>query len=96
MDKLLTKRDVAEFLQVTPQTVDEYIKKGVITPVRKLDCIRFNPQHIADIGETKLERFSPVERKRLEQERDDWKFRYESLKGSLNNVLPELLRTMNL
>lgn len=96
MDRLLTKKDVAEYLQVTTQTVDEYVKKGVITPVRKLDCIRFNPQYIAEIGETKLERFSPVERKRLVQERDDWKFKYETLKSCLNNTLPELIKALNL
>jgi len=96
MDRLLTKKDVAEFMQVSPQTVDEYIKKGVITPVKKLDCIRFNQQHIEDMAGTKIERFSPIERKRLERERDDWKIKYETLKGCINNVLPDLMRTINL
>jgi predicted site-specific integrase-resolvase len=96
VDRLLTKKDVAQFLQITPQTVDEYVKRGVITPVKKLDCIRFNSQHIEEIAETKIERFSPIERKRIEKERDEWKTKYEELKGCINNILPDLMKTINL
>lgn len=92
----MTKKDVAELLQISLRTLDEYVRKGVINPVAKLDCIRFNPQHIAEIGETKVEKFSPIERKKLEKERDEWQLKYESLKGCINNILPELLKTMNL
>jgi len=71
MDNLLTKKDLAERWQVSEQTIDEYRSKGIIKSVKKLGSVRFNPQHIAEIEETKLDKFSPLERRKLERELQD-------------------------
>lgn len=68
MDKLLTKKDLAEKWQMSEQSIDDYRAKGIITAVKGLASIRFAPQHIAEIEGVKLERFSPLERRRLERE----------------------------
>lgn len=67
MDKLLTKKDLAEKWQVSEQAIDDYRGKEIITAVKGLPSIRFNPHHIAEIEGTKLERFSPIERRKLER-----------------------------
>jgi len=66
--KLLTKKDLAERWQVSEKAIDDYRNKGIISAVRGLPSVRFNPQHIIEIEGTKLERFSPIERRRLEEE----------------------------
>lgn len=78
MDKLLTKKDLAERWQVSEQAIDDYRAKGIIMAVKGLPSIRFNPQHIECIEGTKLERFSPLERKRLEREIDDLRLKLKN------------------
>ena len=70
VDKLLTKKDLATRWQVQPQTIDDYVKQGVITPVKGIPSIRFNPQHIAKIEQTEISRFSPFERRKLQEQLD--------------------------
>lgn len=89
MDKLLTKADLAKRWQVSEQTIDEYRGKGIIKQVSKISSIRFNPQHIAEIEETKLDRFSPLERRKFEDEILVLKLENEKLNEILSNILAE-------
>lgn len=66
--ELLTKSDLSKRWKVSEQTIDEYREKGIIKQVSKIKSVRFNLQHIEAIEETKLDRFSPLERKKLERE----------------------------
>lgn len=34
MDKFLTKREVADYLHVSEQTIDNHVKRGLFHPVR--------------------------------------------------------------
>jgi len=78
MNNLLTKKDLAERWQVSEQAIDDYRTKGIITAVKGLPSIRFNPQHIAEIEGTKLERFSPIERKKLEREIEELRLKLKN------------------
>ncbi|WP_304519588.1 histidine kinase [Clostridium tagluense] len=73
MERLLTKKDLAEKWQMSEQSIDDYRAKGIITAVKGLASVRFTPQHIAEIEGIKLERFSPLERRRLEIENEKLK-----------------------
>lgn len=73
MEKLLTKKDLAQKWQVSEQAIDDYRARGIITPVKGLPSVRFNPQHISEVEGTKLERFSPIERRKLEREIEELK-----------------------
>lgn len=42
MEKLLTKKDLAERWQVSERTIDQYREDGVIVPIKGMPCIRFN------------------------------------------------------
>jgi hypothetical protein len=82
-NKLLTKKDLAERWQVDERTVDRYREEKIITPVKNLPCIRFNLQHILAVEETQFDKFSPMERRRLEKELEYWKQRAERAENAL-------------
>lgn len=88
-DKLFTQQDLAKRWQVTVHTIEEWRKNGVIQPVKGIPAIRFTEQHIMDIEGVKLDRMSPLERKRLELEADKLRTENEKLKGIISNVLTE-------
>lgn len=93
-DKLLTKKDLAEHWQVSLQTIDNYIADGIITPIKSIPSIRFSPQYISEFEGIKLEKFSPLERRRLERELEEWKLRAEKAEKAVvraNIVLMEAI-----
>lgn len=96
MDKLLTQKDLAERWQVSVRAVENWRKDGLITPVEGIPSIRFNPQNIAELEGTKIERFSPLERRRMENEIESLKQENEKLKGILSNVLRDVSEIIKL
>lgn len=86
MDKLLTKKDLAEHWQVTVKAIDNWRKDGIITPCNGVPVIRFSPQYIAELDGVKLERFSPLERRRLERELEEWKSRAQKAENVLTRT----------
>jgi len=86
MDMLLTKKDLAEKWQVSEKAIDDYRNKGIITAVKGLPSVRFTPQHIAEIEGTKLERFSPIERRRLEREIEVLKLQLKKAEETIAKV----------
>ncbi|PIH05219.1 histidine kinase [Clostridium combesii] len=95
-NKLLTQKDLAERWQVSIKAIETYRQQGIITPVESLPSIRFNLQHIAELEGTKLERFSPLERRRMEREMESLKQENEKLKGILSKVLSDVSEVINL
>ncbi|AVP66185.1 histidine kinase [Clostridium botulinum] len=96
MDKLLTKKELAERWQVAEKTIDNWRESGILTPCTGIPAIRFSLQHIAELEGTKLERFSPIEKKRLEIENEKLKQENEQLKRIISNVLSETSKIVNL
>ncbi|HDK7179182.1 TPA: histidine kinase [Clostridium botulinum] len=94
--KLLTQKDLAERWQISIKAIESYRQQGLITPIEGLPSIRFNPQHIAELEGTKLERFSPLERRRMERELEQLKQENEKLKGILSQTLANLAPVINL
>lgn len=70
-EKLLSKKELAERWGVTPITIDRWIQDKVVTPAKGIPSIRFTPQHIAELEGVKLDKLSPLERKRLEKEKEE-------------------------
>ncbi|NFG01733.1 histidine kinase [Clostridium sporogenes] len=95
-NKLLTQKDLAERWQVSIKAIESYRQQGIITPVEGLPSIRFNPQHIAELEGTKLERFSPLERRRMEREMESLNQENEKLKRILSKVLSDVSEIINL
>ena len=89
MGKLLTQKDLAERWQVTVQSIENCRKEGILIPVKGVPGIRFNLEQIADIETVKLEKFSPLNKRRLERENEELKKDNEKLKGIVANILAE-------
>jgi hypothetical protein len=81
----LTKNDLCKRWQLSLQTINTYIEDGIITPIR-LPSVRFHPKHIAELEKVKLEKFSPLERRRLEKELEYWKKRAEDAEAIVAKV----------
>ncbi len=96
MEKLLTQQDLAERWQVSLKSIESYRQQGIITPVPKIPSIRFNPEQIAELEGTKLERFSPLERKKFEREIEALQKENEKLKNILSQTLANLAPVINL
>jgi predicted site-specific integrase-resolvase len=95
MEQLLTKKNLAEHWQVTIQTIDSYIKDGLITPCNKVPCKgRFNPKYIAELDGVKLEKFSPLERRRLERELEFWKTKAEELERTITKLSMDITQAV--
>ena len=96
MDKLLTQKDLAERWQVSKRTIENYRLERIIIPVKGIPAIRFTMQHVLELEGVKLEKFSPIERRRMEMELEELKKQNEILKGILTNVLVETSKVINL
>lgn len=93
---LLTKKDLANRWQVTERTIDNYIKDKIVQPVKDIPLIRFTEQHITELEGVKMDKMSPLERRRLEHEVERLKNENEKLKNVVNKVLTETLQAVGM
>lgn len=94
MEKLLTKKDVADLLNVSLPTIDRYITNKILTPVKGIPAVRFTPSHIEELEGVEPERFSPLERRKLEKELEEWKHRAQRAESVLNEIISIGLRSI--
>lgn len=85
-EPLLTKRDLAEHWQVSTKTIETYISDGIVTPVRSIPSIRFNPEDIRKLDGTHLEKFSPLERRRMERRIEELEAKLSRAEGALVQI----------
>lgn len=96
MDKLLTTKDLAKRWQVAERTINEYKAQGIIVPVKGIPCVRYNPQYIAELEGIKLEKFSPIERRRLERDLEEALRERDYLRQIVSNILSESSKIVGL
>ena len=96
MTQLLTQKDLAERWQMSVKSIEEYRKAGIIPIVEGLPAIRFNLQTILEIEGTKLEKFTPLERRRMERELNEIKEENKRLKNILSDALRSLAPVINM
>lgn len=89
MVTLLTQQDLAKRWQVAVKSIENCRKDGIITAVKGVPGIRFTLEQIENIEVLKLERFSPLERKKLEMENEELRITNEKLKKIIGNILSE-------
>lgn len=87
--KLLTQQDLAKRWQVDISTITNWRKEGVITPARGIPSIRFTEQHILELEGIKLDKLSPLERRRLEREVEELRIKNERMKGIIARITAE-------
>lgn len=93
---LISRQMLAERWSLTPQAILNYENEGVITRNPNIPTPRYNLYDIRKIEGAQLDPLSPIERKRLEREVDEWKTKYENLRKVLGNILTESSKIINL
>lgn len=96
MDKLLTQKDLAKRWQVTEATIKNWRDEGILQPVKGIPVIRFTEQYVLELEGVKLERFSPLERRRMERRLEQLEKENGELKGIISKVLAETSKVINL
>jgi predicted site-specific integrase-resolvase len=95
MGKLLTKKELAERWQVSPRAIEQWVRDGRISPCKQVPGdIRFSPEYIAELEGVKLDKLSPLERRRLEKEIESLREklqRYESAMAKVNLISGEIM-----
>lgn len=93
-EQFLTKQQMAEKLQVTERTIDNWIKDGVLTPVKGIPVIRFSARYVAELEGIKFEQFSPLLKRKLERELKEVTRERDILREAMNNILALTARTV--
>lgn len=65
--KLLTVKDLAKRWQCSERAIREYVADGVIAQCKGVPGVKFHPRHIEKLEGVEFDKFSPLERRRLEK-----------------------------
>lgn len=96
MSRLFTQQDLAERWQVDVTTITNWRKDGILQQAKGIPAIRFTEQHVLELEGVKLDKFSPLERKKLERENEELKLQNAKMKEILSKVLAETSQIINL
>lgn len=97
MKTLLSRGELAERWGVDVRTIAKWENERVIQRVEGIPTPRYALEHIEAIeGIKDLNRFSPLERKRLESELEKTRKENETLKAILSNILAESAKVVGL
>jgi hypothetical protein len=89
MEKLLSQKDLAERWQVTEESIRNWRNEGIIQPAKGIPVIRFTMQHILELEGVKLEKFSPLLKRKMEREIEELTAENQKLKKIIGNILAE-------
>ena len=89
MKSVLTQKELSERWGVTVKALTDWRLQGVLQPIKGIPVIRYSIEYIQEIEGTTLEKFSPLERKRMELEIEKLKRENERLMSIVSNVLSE-------
>lgn len=88
--KLYTQQELAERWKVDISTITNWRKEGILQPCKGIPAIRFTEQHILDLEGVKLEKVSPLQFRRLEQEKEKLEEENRRLREIISNVLVQV------
>ena len=88
MEDLLTIKDLAKHWKCHEETIRENIRQGILTPCKNVPVKnRFKPSYIAELEGVELERFSPILKRKKDNEIDKLKRENQKLRDmSLEQV----------
>lgn len=96
MKTVLTQNELAERWGITVKTITEYRQDKILQPIKGIPVIRFSLEYIQEMEGTTIEKFSPLERRRLEREIGELKNENMELKSILSNILSESSKVIKL
>ncbi|MEG1256663.1 histidine kinase [Clostridium sp.] len=65
---LLTVKDLAQRWQKDEKSIRKYVTEGAVKICKGVPGVMFHPKHISELEGVELDRFSPLERRRMERE----------------------------
>jgi len=86
---VLTQQELSERWGVTVKALTDWRNQGILQPVKGIPVIRYSLEYIQSLEGTTLEKFSPLERKRMEIENEKLKQENEKLMSIVSNILSE-------
>ncbi len=87
MDKVLTKKDIADIFQVSLQTVDEWEEKGAIKRLPKLPGHpRYSAKQIAVLADMDMDAFNPFLLKKAERENRELREKNAMLENQIKTI----------
>ncbi|MBB6622258.1 histidine kinase [Clostridium gasigenes] len=89
MKTVLTQKELADRWGVTVKALTDWRNAKVIQSIGGIPAIRFSKEYIENLEGITIEKFSPLERKRMELELEKLKSQNDELKRILGNVLAE-------
>lgn len=95
-DKLLSQKELAERWGVTVASIENWRKEGLIQAAKGVPVIRFTMQHILELEGVKLEKFSPLLKRKMERELEELREENQRLKKIIGNVLAETSQVIGL
>ena len=95
MRSVLTQQELSERWGVTVKALTDWRKQGILQPVKGIPVIRYSLEYIQTLDGTTLEKFSPLERKRMEIEIEKLKQENEKLISIVSNVLSEASKVIH-
>lgn len=89
MKTVLTQKELADRWGVTVKALTDWRNAKVIQAIEGIPAIRFSKEYIEELEGVTIEKFSPLARKRMENELENLKYQNEELKRILANILSE-------
>ncbi|MZI79420.1 histidine kinase [Clostridium butyricum] len=83
METLLTVNDLAKKWQKDERTIRKYIADGTITACKGVPGVMFHPKYIAELEGIEFEKFTQLERKKMQNDNNALKKENEELKSLL-------------
>lgn len=78
------------------RAIENWRKDGTITPCKGIPAIRFSEQHIFELEGVKLDRMSPLERKKLELKNEKLQIENKNLKEIISKILAEASQVISM
>lgn len=79
-EKLFSIKDLSIRWQKDENTIRRYVREGVLSPCKGVPGMMFHPRYISSLEGVEIERFSPLEKRRLENDIEKLKKENEQLK----------------
>lgn len=65
--KLLSVKDLSRRWQKDEKSIRKYVSEGVVKTCKGVPGVMFHPKHIAELEGVGLDKFSPLERRKMQQ-----------------------------
>lgn len=87
--KLLSVKNLADRWGKDESSIRRYIKEGILTPCKGVPGMMFHPTYIEKLEGVTLDRFSPLEKRKLQKDLEELKKQNDEFKRILSNILSE-------